>query len=423
MARLAPFRAIRYNLERIGSLDEVITQPYDKITPEMQAQYYERSPYNYVRLILARESDPYSSAQETLNRWWREGILIKEEEPGIYPYHQRFGWAGREFTRKGFVALCELEEFSSRGILPHERTHKGPKEDRLRLMRALRLDSEQIFLLYPDPEGAVDQVLRPYYETKPWLECTDEYGVVHLLWRVTDPGTIRHLQELFLEKVLLIADGHHRYETSLAYRDEECRADPAACQGKGFNYRTLTLVSLSDPGLLILPTHRALEGITHFDPAKLLELSREDFEVEATTPSKLPAEVAPHRIGFYYGGDVAWVLSLKDEARLDLRIPERSPAYRKLDVVILHTLLIEKGLGIGADLAEAYIRYERDAQEAIEKVQAGRYQACFLLSPTRPEEVEEVARSGERMPQKSTDFYPKLASGLLAFDLSDVIEA
>lgn len=429
MANIAPFAGIKYNRIKVGDLNAVITQPYDKITPEMQSRYYESSPYNYVRLILGREADRYTESEKTLKEWMNKGVLVKDKAKALYIYHQRFTVSGETKTRKGFVAVVELEEFDKGGILPHEWTLSKPKADRLNLMRQIKKNLEQVFMLYSDPDDRINRLFEPVCSKPAEIEVTDEYGTRHQLWTVADSKVIRQVKELMSDKVLFIADGHHRYETSLCYRNEERQRNPNFTGKEPFNYRMVTLVNLADPGLVILPTHRLVFNLKGFDFNGFIKRTGEFFKVKKIAETEIGQKLKN-------GGDLqtfgmfseegCYILTLQDRSLVDRFVPkERSEDYKRLDVTILHSVIIENLLGIQPERIEDYVRYERKLEDAVGKVKAGEFQIAFLLNPTRPEQVEKVARNKERMPQKSTDFFPKLVSGLVAFDLdsTEMIDA
>lgn len=430
MATIAPFPGIKYNRSKVGDLNLVITQPYDKITPEMQTKYYDVSPYNYVRLILGREADRYAEAERTFNDWVSSSILVKDPIPAFYPYHQEFKRKGEAKVRKGFVAVVELEEFEKGGILPHERTLSKPKADRFTLMRRTKKNFEQVFMLYADPEDRIQKLFARACAQPPERTVTDEYETNHRLWTVTDRDSIRQVKDVMKNKVLFIADGHHRYETSLNYRNEARREYPGYQGSEAFNYRMVTLVNVADPGLLILPTHRLIFNLGEFDFDRFLKRSGEFFAAKKVSESEIVEGMKTgsnqHTFGLFTKQGGSYLLTLQNRSALDRFVPtERSRDYKELDVTILHSVLIENILGIKPEQIEDYVRYEREFEDAITKVKNGESQLAFLLNPTRPEQVEKVAQNRERMPQKSTDFFPKLVSGLVAFEIGnrEVIDA
>jgi uncharacterized protein (DUF1015 family) len=432
MAEIFPFRGIRYNPERVD-LSEVVTQPYDKITPEMQEEYYRRSPYNFVRINLNREPGErrYSAAKEALERWLAEGILIREPRPMIYAYYQEYqGQGGERLTRKGFIALFKLAEYGQ-GILPHERTLAKPKEDRLKLMRATRANLGQVFVLYSDPKLVVNQLLDRAISGRPPLSAVDGFdpGTIHLLWPIQEERTLEGIVEAMGDKTLFIADGHHRYETALAYR-EEMEAAGAECSCPECHHNVmLTFVNMDDRGLMIFPTHRLIHKLDGPDPKRLEKGLSRYFRVEKLGPGeqerlleglRRAGESGGHAFGLALRGlDGYYLLELKDEAIMDELVPDRSPAWRRLDVTICHYLLLDKIFGIAPDAVEGKVDYKRSAEESLELVAQEKEAAAILLNPTKVEEVREIARNGERMPQKSTDFYPKMLSGLVVNKLRD----
>jgi uncharacterized protein (DUF1015 family) len=439
MAEIFPFRAYRYNLERVN-LADVVTQPYDKITPQMQESYATASPYNLVAVEKGRTSpadspadNVYTRAEHTLARWIRGGILVRDSLPGIYVYFQEYtvpdGTERR--TRKGFIALGRVEDYSAGVVFRHEQTLSGPKADRLELLRQTRTQTGQLFMLYTDARRRLDAQLNAAALAAAPAAACDEYGVIHRLWPVFDRDVIASIADEMAPTRLVIADGHHRYETALAYRDE-CRAksgrrDPDAPQEKAM----MTFFNTQDEGLLILPTHRVVANLPGFDAEAFLLKVAGAFDSEgyafdsdvarSAAYVKFRRELAARgrdggTIGMYAGGEFV-LLSLRSGVDLAAQLPDLSPAQRRLDVVLLHRLLLEKGLGItlAAVAAEQNITYEREMDAAIAAVDQGRAQVCFLLNPVNVAQVTEMALAGEVLPQKSTDFYPKLLSGLTLY--------
>ena len=428
MAEIFPFRGIRYNPEKVD-LSEVVTQPYDKISPKMQEEYYHRSPYNIVRIILSREPGErrYGEARELLDRWLDEKILIRDGQPTIYAYHQDYRLEdGERLTRKGFIALFKLAEYG-KGILPHERTLKGPKEDRLKLMRATQANLGQIFVLYSDPKKAINRLLDRQIGAKEPLEAVDNFdpGTVHRLWPLQEERTLEQVVELMQDKMLFIADGHHRYETALFFRDE-LRAQGEKSEAHGpetYENVMLTFVNMDDEGLTIFPTHRLIHGLEEPDPAELERKLSRYFELDRFRLTEregllkaLQAKQTSgrHAFGLYlHGFENYYLLTLRDEGVMDELVPDRSPEWRRLDVTICHWLLLDKVFGIAPDAVESKVGYRRSAREALALVGQGEEAAAILLNPTEVEEVRRIAQNGERMPQKSTDFYPKMLTGLV----------
>lgn len=441
MAEIFPFAAYRYNLDRV-SLPDVITQPYDKITPSMQQRYLENSPYN---LIAVEKGQPtladspsdnvYTRAEQALTAWIRDGILLRDSAPGIYVYSQEYtvpGSAERR-TRRGFIALGRVEDYAAGVVFRHEQTLSGPKIDRLELLRHTRTHTGQLFMLYADPERRVDTLLATAALSVTPVEAPDEYGVLHRLWPLFDPAVISSVIREMAPQKLVIADGHHRYETALAYRDEcrdkSGRRDPDAPYEKSM----MTFFNTHSEGLLILPTHRVVANLTAFDAETLCRNVSSTFDAQAYSFGSGAARAAAYAqfrrdlaargregraIGMYVRG-VFILLTLRPGAGLASELPDLSPAQRGLDVVLLHRLLLEKGLGItpAAVVAERNITYERQMDSAVAEVNDGIAQVCFLLNPVSVDQVTEMALAGEVLPQKSTDFYPKLLSGLTLYRL------
>jgi uncharacterized protein (DUF1015 family) len=418
---IRPFPGIRYNPTRVKDLNRVITQPYDKITPKMQAAYYERDPLSFVRLILPQGADPYAGSAATCRQWLGDGTLVRDPRPAIYVLHEEFERGGRRMTRKGMVAAIRVEEFEKGTVLPHEFTLSKARADRLNMLRATDKDYEQIFMLYSDPAGSVDAALAP--SGPPDMVSTDEYGVVHRMWAVTDPAKLAEACRLMSDKVLLIADGHHRYETALTYRQEKEKAGAVPADA-AVRFKTSAFINIADPGLLILPTHRLLHSLTGFDPEALARKLAADFAVKSVPDAGAASELERNKDGqafvLYAGKGRSWLLRLKNRQATGRWVPkERSDDYRELDVVVLHAVIIEGVLGVSRDRVESHVRYERYWDETLKRVDSGENQLALLMNPTRAEQVRVLAEKGERMPQKSTDFYPKLISGMVFLDVAE----
>ncbi len=429
MAKILPFRALRYDPRRV-LLDRVVTQPYDKITSEMQDRYYQSSPFNLVRIILGKaapgddeRSNVYSRAAEYFRQWRKAGVFLLDPQPALYLYSQRFSVPGatrQTCERRACIALCQLEDYGNGVVFPHERTLSAPKTDRLLLMRATRTQFGQLFLLYRDPDRAVDAMLTPAAPAE--VELTDEYGVVHRLWPISDPDLLRKVQELMVPQKLVIADGHHRYETALNYRNE-CRAAAPGSDGP-WERAMVSLVNADSPGLLILPTHRVVFGLAGFRPPSFLDALRRHFEIIplAETPDPAQAvdilqESAAQGTSLMAVMQPGTYLLRRDPSREDPLLAALSPYQRKLDVVQLHKLVLEHALNISEEdiRRQRHVRYLRGADEAMQQVASGEAQVAFLMNPVPVEQVCEVAFAGEVLPQKSTDFYPKLLSGLTIY--------
>jgi uncharacterized protein (DUF1015 family) len=442
MARIYPFRAIRYNPSRVR-MEDVVTQPYDKISPSMQQAYYQRSPYNLVRIILGlpelfdghENGDVYSRAARDFRDWRAEGILAAEKDPCIFAYSQRFAvpGSGEVRERRGFIALGELYDYGQKVVFRHEQTLSKPKSDRLNLLRATRAHFGQIFMLYSDPGLSAEKILSSG-NASPDIEVTDEYGVVHRVSKVSDPNIIRILMSAMQDKKLIIADGHHRYETALNYAKEYLPKHAASGERSTSVLPQpaypeaavmMTFVNMDSEGLVILPTHRVVFGLDSFAAPDFLERAQAYFEIEqlpdggtTTLTDRLKAGgesrtafVAVTRAGTYLltakTGPVAEALH---------GAPSRQ---RQLGVVQLHSLILERLLGISPEAIreQRNVRYVREAAEAIEHVTKGDANISFLVNPVTLSQLREIAFAGEVMPQKSTDFYPKLLSGLAIYAL------
>jgi uncharacterized protein (DUF1015 family) len=428
MASIFPFAALRYDPERVP-LSQVVTQPYDKITPEMQERYYAGSPYNVVRLILRKKDagDPYEGAAISLAGWRREGVLEADSAPAIYPYWQTFRVPGSESTleRRGFIAAGQLEDYAAGVVFRHEQTLSGPKLDRLNLLRATRAHFGQIFMLYSDPGAAVEAQAAP--EGPPIIDVADEYGVRHRVWKIANAARIEAVRRGMADKKLIIADGHHRYETALAYRNERRRAAGKTADASApFERAMMTFVNMESPGLLVLPTHRVVHGVGRFEEGALAEACRSFFAVRdvgarfdprdptALLPAARPGETAMLAVTRRH------VFLLRAEAGTEHpALAGMSRRQAELDVVRLHKVVLESVLGLSEQSIreQRNILYLRDAREAVERVRGGGADAAFLINPVSMRQVRDLAFAGEVLPQKSTDFYPKLLSGLTIYAL------
>jgi uncharacterized protein (DUF1015 family) len=413
MADVQPLRALHYNTTVAGPLPDLVAPPYDVIDPGQRAELAARSPFNVVAIDLPQgEPDPYESASEQLETWQLQGVLERDREPAIWAHTQEYtGPGGITHTRRGFFCRVRLEEYGPGRVRPHERTHPGPKEDRLRLTRATRANVSPIFSLYSDPQQAAWQALEPFTEQPSWGEVTDSDGTVHRLWRVADSDAIAQVQAATHDAELLIADGHHRYETMLAYADE--------VGGDGdHRYILMCLVAMEDPGLTVFPTHRLVRGLDSARQQALAQALVRDFDIEQVTVDQItPAPgTGPLQLGYINSqAEQPSRLTLKDQAIADEALPDRSAAYRHLDTGVLEALVLKGALGLSDDDIAHFngLFYARDTDEALAMVSSGEYQAAFLMRPTPVEQVRDVAAAGENMPPKSTYFYPKLLTGLL----------
>ncbi len=441
MADILPFRALRYDLQRV-SASQVVTQPYDKITPAMQEGYYAASPYNLVRIILGHrepdnQADNVYSRAATYSRDWRaQGVLREDSAPSIYASSQTFtAPSGATFERRGFIALGRVEDYSAKVVFRHEQTLAKPKADRLDLLRATRVHYEQLFLLYEDA-GEIDSLLTPTPSSAPAIEVKDEYGVIHRVWQLSDPALVASVQEKMRDKKLVIADGHHRYETALNFRNE-CRAQAGATSETDAPYEfvMMTFVNMNNPGLLVLPTHRVVHSLASFSADDFRNASRTYFEVEEID-SALDAARAAAILRERGRAGTALLAVTANRAFLlhspkggSPRLAGLSARQQALDVVQLHKCLLEDVLNLSEESIrnQQNLSYIREASEALALVRGERTRGegsgkstaniAFLMNPCPVQQVRDVAFAGEVMPQKSTDFYPKLLSGLTAYAL------
>jgi len=420
LADIRPFRGWHYNSSKIPDLSRVITQPYDKISKELQQTYVARHPNSFVNLILPAAPDPYNYSATSFKLWSSQFVLIRDIKPAIYILHQEFEVGGQKKTRKSFIAAIRVDEFEKGTVLPHERTLSKPKADRLNLLRTTREDYEQIFMLYDDPKGIVEQALAPTGE--PAMKATDDYGVVQKVWAITDPAKLAIARRELSDKVVLIADGHHRYETALNFRQEMEQAGRVP-EDAALRFKSTAFVNIADPGLVILPTHRLLHGLHDLKWDDVLARIGKWFEVKPIRDAEVETELskagADHLFALHTGKNKTWLLRLTDKSALDQLIKDHTADFRDLDVVVLHTLLIEQVFGVKPEQIEEHVAYERNLKETLAKVDSFKYEAALIINPTRADQVQKVAAHGERMPQKSTDFYPKFVSGLVFMDIGD----
>jgi uncharacterized protein (DUF1015 family) len=408
MAKIYPFRSLQYSLNKIP-IEKVVTQPYDKISKQMQEQYYAAHPNNIVRIVYGKTdssesstNNVYTRASAYLKEWREGGVLQQIPEPAFFVYFQRFTVPGANEVRvrKGFVGLGQLEDYSNEVVFPHERTLSGPKKDRLELLRHTRTQFEQIFMLYEDPARRIDGIMDKVSVRKPEIQLKDEYGVEHTMWTVADRESIESMRSAMADRKLIIADGHHRYETALAYRDE-MRGE------KGSDRIPMTFFNTDSPGLTVLPTHRVLANVAGFNSRVLFERAAEFFDTSAGPGVTIEV---------FTDGRLSQ-LHLKPSVNLSALMPDLSEKQRTLDVVVLHRLLIEKCLGITEEAVkkESHITYVRERDAAIDAIREGKAQVAFLLNATRLDQIREIAYEGNVLPQKSTDFYPKVLSGLTMY--------
>jgi uncharacterized protein (DUF1015 family) len=433
MAEILPFRGLVYNLKKVGDLSSVTAPPYDVISEKAKPKYYARHPYNVIRLELGDESsgqERYRLCAQYLDDWERRGIFIREREPAFYYYQVDFPSNKEKIkTRRGFIGLCRLEESGKKMILPHERIHEEQKEDRLRVLKACQANISQIFSLYSDTHHTIQSLFEKYLSNPPLFNYFDEENIRHTLWSIKDQSLHRQVRERMKEKVLFIADGHHRFEAALAYKKEREKKSSSFTGKEPFLYTMMYFCPFEDEGLTILPSHRLIFNLSQFDRGDF-ELELEKYFQKTNYPftpqnegvvrinflQKLEEARRGNALGLYIHGNYYYtLLHLKKESDLPDRVGKDIPTVlQKLDVFILHRLILEHLLGIEEkEQDQHHVQIIKNGQRAIDMVREGTFQMVFLLNPTKAEEVQKVALEGEFMPQKSTFFYPKLPTGLV----------
>jgi len=439
MAEIIPFAGIRYSAGKLADFSAVMAPPYDVISPELQDELYRRSPYNVVRLDYGKEEpgdaeghDKYSRARTELDGWLGEGVLVTEPRPCLYLYRMEYRTpAGDPKLLSGIICMLRLEEWDKGVVLPHERTLKGPKADRMALVKATGVSASQIFSLYSDPDKTITKAMDRAVGTRPPdIRAVDDDGALHRVWAVDDEAAVEAAKRTLAARPVFIADGHHRYETAIAYRDI-CRSRGPYTGDELFNFVPMYLANMDEDGLTVLPTHRLVNDASGLSSSEIIKTATRYFDVESIpfTPGDEPAKrngllaalvdkgAASQSFGYYHkGDDTYYLLTIKDIAFVKEALGcERAEAYCNLDVTVLHSLIIERILGIDTEtIARSQpVKFEKDAGRAIERVRSGEFDICFLLNPTRVHEVKDVALANEVMPQKSTYFYPKLLTGLV----------
>jgi uncharacterized protein (DUF1015 family) len=427
MPDIRPFRGVRYDMAQVGAMSDVVAPPYDVIDGPLQDRLYDASPYNIVRLELNREepgdspeANRYTRAARFLKEWTRDGVLREDPHPAYYLCSQTFEVEGRTYTRTGFLARVRLEAFGQGKIYPHEQTLSGPKADRLALFHATKTNLSPIFGLYPDEAGEVIRAAQAGIRDKTPQEATDHLGVVNRLWEIHDPATITALQGLMAPRPVFIADGHHRYETGLKFRDELTEKGELTGPDDPAHFCLMMLVGMSDPGLIIQPTHRLVRGFAGLTSEALAARLAPEFVITATGEGEQGCREAWETIeigeeqstlGFGTVEDGRWFLArLRDTARMDRIASEHSPEWRSLGVSILHELVLKDLL---VKVGAASCTYVHQVGEVLDAVAAEACDFAVLVPPATMEHVELIASNLEKMPPKSTYFYPKLLSGLV----------
>ena len=447
MADIQSFRAYRYDMSHVGNLSDVCAPPYDVINTEMQTELYKRHPANIVRVILNRqepgdhEGDHYKRSAKFIRTWLREGVMAQDPKAAIYVYHQVFELNGEQVTRRGFISRVKLEAFGEGRIYPHEQTHSKAKQDRLNLTRATGCNTSQIFAIYGDEENKTQECLEAAIEDRTPHQATDEYGVVHQLWPVTDPSAIANASSLMASKALYIADGHHRYETALNYQKELNAENPLPADHPA-NYVSMCCISMNDPGMIVLPTHRLWRGVPVMDSATLIAKLDSVFDCTLAGKGAAQAEGIWEKImvddiqgqmAFYCAEDDQWVLAKMNASGAEMmaeRLADQTEAWRELGVSILHELVMPDLLGLKETPTPKYVRSIEEVVDGIshgdaagrdatgQEGTAGRFELVTIVMPATIDHVRLISEAGERMPAKSTYFYPKLLSGLIVNPLS-----
>ena len=419
MPEIMPFKGILYNPELLKSADELICPPYDVISPAFQQNLYNSSPFNAIRLELPMEADPYAAAAERLGEWLRDGELQNDSEPAIYPYFQTFEDSdGVSHTRCGFFAAMRLHDFSEKKVLPHEKTLSGPKADRLNLFRKTKTNISSIFGLYADESKIADRVMKEFAQSHEPIVDALFQGVSNRLWRITEPELVAQFQQSLQERAVYIADGHHRYDTGVNYRNERAAANPDHTGQEPYNFILTYLANIHDEGLLIFPIHRLVHSLESFDVVALKARLAEFFTVTALQDrAALKAYFGREPSNYTYGvvspGSIIGItLKSNPDTLVD---PARAEALKSLGLVLLHDLIFGKLLGISQEAMakQSNLLYVHDDREVFEAVESGKVQVGFVVKPTTVGQVLAVSETGEVMPQKSTFFYPKIMTGLV----------
>ena len=419
MAKLKPFKAMRFT-ESAGEISSLVCPPYDIIGDKQREELIAKNEHNLIRLELPRGDEPYKDAAKITKEWLDDGVLGCDQNEGIYIYEEKFTVKGKSYSLKGFVSLVRLYEFSEGVVLPHEYTLSKAKQDRFNLMTETGCSFSQIYSLYMDPEKTVSSKIEALSQREADISFTDDEGIVHSLWCVYDKADIEFITKEMADRKIYIADGHHRYETALNFA--RANAKDLSDDGERINYCMMMLVNMESDGLVVFPTHRVLHSLEGFDADKMLDRCKADFEL----CEKLPLDEMQHRLdaayekgekafAFYSGNNAFTLLTLKNKEIMKELLPDTSEASQNLDVSVLHNLILERLFGIDKEnmANQKNLTYMRDIEDAIATVDKGEANCAFLINPTLVTEIRDVAAAGEKMPQKSTYFYPKIITGLV----------
>lgn len=421
MALVKGFKGLRFNTEKSGDISTVVCPPYDIISEEQRLEYIKENEYNIIRLELPKGDDPYNNAKTILDEWLENGILTREESNAVYIYEEEFTAYGKQYKVKGCIVRVKIEEFEKGVILPHEFTLSKAKEDRFNLMKATNCNFSQIYALYSDEENKTISKLDKLSSGTPDIELTDSDGVIHRMWIVTNEEDVNAICGDFTDRKLFIADGHHRYETALNYRNY-CRENGLAKEGDAVDYQMMMLVNMEHPGLVVFPTHRIVRDLAHFDKQEVLSACEEYFDItEYDSINNIESVLTElynnneKAFGMYCGEGKWTLLVLKTLDTMAVLLPNVSKASQGLDVSVLHTLILEKLMGIDAEnmAKQINLTYVKQIDNAVKSVDNGTADCAFILNPTKISEICDVSSAGEKMPQKSTYFYPKLITGLV----------
>lgn len=429
---IRPFKAFRFDKTVVGNVGDCISPPYDVISGKLQQQLYEKNEYNIVRIIKGKTTpsdnqadNQYTRAADYLNGWIEKGVLKQDSQEAIYAYVQNFEAAGRNFQRGSFISLTRLTELGET-VKPHEQTLSGPKADRLSLLKATNTKFGLIFMFYSDPEKIADKIIEKAAAADALIDFTDEQDIRHRIYAITDKADIEAIVNMMADKIAVIADGHHRYETALDYLKETGNTNA--------RYQMMVLANIHNEGMIVLATHRLVKNLENFDSQKLMADLEKNFDIteykfdspQAKTDAKQQMlnqmrkeyENDKNAFGVYSGGDAFYVAVLKDKKAMDMAAPGMSDSFKSLDVAVLHKLIIDDVLGLDEAKVTAggNLVYVKDTPAAIDdsiaRVDAGQIQAAFLANPPKIEHIEQVAETGEKMPQKTTYFFPKMHAGL-----------
>ncbi len=419
MAKLKPFQAMRFS-QSAGDICSLVCPPYDIVSEQQRNDLLKKNEYNLIRLELPRGEDPYKDAAKTTKAWLESGILQCDQKEGIYIYEEKFTVKEKSYSLKGFVSLVRLAEFSEGVVLPHEYTLSKAKQDRFNLMTETGCSFSQIYSLYMDGERTVSSKIEALSQREPDISFTDGEGVTHSLWCVYDKEDIDYIISKMADKKLYIADGHHRYETALNFA--RANANDLSDDSERINYCMMMLVDMENDGLVVFPTHRVIHSLEGFDAEEMLDRCRTDFLLSENLPLcqmqpclDAAAEKGEKAFAFYSGKGSFTLLTLKNESIMKELLPDMSQASRSLDVSVLHNLVLERLFGIDKEnmANQKNLFYTRDIEEAVSAVDKGEANCAFLINSTLVTQIRDVAAAGEKMPQKSTYFYPKIITGLV----------